>query len=175
VVEAQIVWRWLAKKNVGNDNFIRFKEYGRGRLKLLKLHVEEYIDSVEDPPQELVDYAKALDAEVNEDIWEEFQDISVDKTFSGIPIRQMAIDIGMKREYDFLFAPASGGAHGDWPALDRFALCRCQNPAHMWHRMPNKNPGSIVQPYLIDSVLKIAEEMVGGYQGTFRAATLSLK
>jgi len=40
-------------------------------------------------------------------------------TFSGVSARQMAIDVGLNHDYDFVFAPASGTTHGDWIALDR--------------------------------------------------------
>jgi hypothetical protein len=162
VVEGRIVLKWLEHKS-DSSLYTKFKQYGRGRLKLLKLHVEEYLDSLSDPPEPLRKFAEDLDAEVNADTWEEFQEISVDKTFSSVTIRQMAIDVGLKREYDFAYAPASGEAHGDWIALDRSALVRCRNPLHMWHRIPNTDYGVVLQTSLIGMAVQMAASLLEDY------------
>lgn len=162
VIEAKILIRWLESK--GDPMlYTKFKDYGRGRLKLLKLHTEEYIDSLDEVPAHLTEYLAHLNAEVNVDIWEEFQEISIDKTFSGITVRQMAIETGLKRDYDFVFAPASGTTHGDWTALDRYALARCRNPLHLWHRIPNFDPGVLIDPSVMEMVLDMAEEVIAAY------------
>jgi hypothetical protein len=49
VVEAKILIRWLEHK-ADSELYTKFKDYGRGRLKLLKLHTEEYIDSLDEVP-----------------------------------------------------------------------------------------------------------------------------
>jgi Family of unknown function (DUF5677) len=162
VVEAKIVVRWLEHKEAGSI-YTQFKDYGRGRLKLLKLHTEEYVDSLEDVPDELTSYLEQLDAEVNADISEEYQPISIEKTFSGTNIRQMSIDVGLKRQYDFVFAPASGTSHGDWSTLDRYALTRCLNPLHMWHRIPSVTDGILVDPSIMEFVLDEVDDLVNAY------------
>jgi hypothetical protein len=154
--------KWLEHKH-DVSLYSKFKQYGRGRLKLLKLHVEEYLDSLQDPPEALKNFAEDLDTEVNADTSEEFQEISVDKTFSSITIRQMAIDVGLKREYDFAYAPASGEAHGDWIALDRSALVRCRNPLHMWHRIPNTDYGVVLRTSLMDMALEMTARLLEDY------------
>ncbi|MEW6477168.1 MAG: DUF5677 domain-containing protein [Actinomycetota bacterium] len=162
VVEAKILIRWLDHK-ADPRLYTRFKDYGRGRLKLLKLHAEEYADSLEDVPDHLARYLEHLDAEVNADVWEEFQEISIDKTFSGVTARQMAIDVGLKSDYDFVFAPASGTTHGDWTALDRYALVRCRNPLHMWHRIPNFDVAVLVDPSVMQTVVAMADDVIDEY------------
>jgi hypothetical protein len=166
VIEAKILIRWLEHK-ADPALYTRFKEYGRGRLKLLKLHTEEYIDSLEEVPDHLDMYLEHLNAEVNADVWEEYQEISIDKTFSGVSARQMAIEVGLKSDYDFVFAPASGTTHGDWAALDRYALVRCRNPLHMWHRIPNFDTGVLVDPSVMETVLGMANEVVDSYIAAF--------
>jgi len=143
--------------------YTRFKDYGRGRLKLLKLHTEDYVDSFDPVPEHLATYLDHLTSEVMEDLWEEYQEISVDRTFSGVTIRQMAIDVGLKSDYDFVFAPTSGAAHGDWTALDRYALVRCRNPLHLWHRIPRFDAGVLVDPPVMGTVLGLANEVIDEY------------
>lgn len=164
VIEAKIMIRWLEHK-ADPVLYTKFKNYGRGRLKLLKLHAEEYADSFNEVPDHLATYLEHLNAEVNADLWEEYQEISIDKTFSGVTARQMAIDVGLKSDYDFVFAPASGTTHGDWTALDRYALARCRNPLHMWHRVPNFDAKIMVDPSVMETVVDMAGEVIDGYIG----------
>jgi len=164
IIEAKILVRWLGAKN-DDALYTRFKSYGRGKLKLLKLHTEEYLDSLDEVPEHLDDYLERLNQEVNEDLWEEWQDISVESTFSGVSARQMAIEVGLKSDYDFVFAPASGEAHGDWTSLDRHALARCQNPLHMWHRIPDFDLHSLVDPAGMEVALAMASQVVEEYIG----------
>lgn len=162
VCEALIVLRWLLSRD-DPALYTRFKSYGRGRLKLLKLHVEQYLDSLDDPPPELRQYRDFLDAEVNQDVWEEWQEISLDSTFSGLSAYKMAQEVGMESEYNFVFAPASAATHGEWSSLDRYALERCLNPLHRWHRVPRREAGTRLDPELIDSALRFGEELVDAF------------
>jgi hypothetical protein len=172
VVEAKILIRWLEHKS-DPGLYAKFKEYGRGRLKLLKLHTEEHADSLNEVPDHLAAYLEHLNAEVNADIWEEYQEISIDKTFSGVTARQMAIDVNLKSDYDFVFAPASGTAHGDWTALDRYALARCRNPLHLWHRIPNFDVGILADPSVMETLLNLASDVVDEYTVAFARSGLS--
>lgn len=162
VVEAKIVLRWLAVKD-DDTLYSQFKDYGRGKLKLLKLHMEEYVDRLDEAPDHLTKYLEQLELEVNADLWEEFQDISVEPTFSGRSMRNMAIEAGLKSDYDLVFSPASGKAHGDWTTLDRYSLTRCLNPLHLWHRIPDFGTNPIADPIDMEGVLAMAEEVVDEY------------
>jgi hypothetical protein len=160
-IETKIVTAWLEHKS--GDVFASYKDYGRGKLKLVKLHLENFINEHDDVDEDLRTYLEDLTVEVNQDLWEEWQEISIAKTFSGVNARDMAIDVGMKRDYDFVFAPASGVAHGDWVALDRDALTRCANPLHRWHRVVRTEGRSFVDPDLMDQVLDVVEDVVDFY------------
>jgi len=100
---------------------------------------------------------------VNADLWEEFQTIDLDSTFSNVPIRRMAIDVGLKNDYDLVFSPASGSAHGDWTALDRYALSRCRNSLHMWHRIAEFDDHLSDDPSGVTFLLTLADEVVTEY------------
>jgi hypothetical protein len=69
--ESRIMLKWLIKRD-DPVLYARFKEYGRGRLKLLKLHLEDYQDSLDDPPEDLIQQIKYLEMLVNQDIAEEW-------------------------------------------------------------------------------------------------------
>lgn len=163
LLEALIVLRWLLLKQ-DPDLYVRFKDYGRGRLKLLKLHVDEYLNSLDEPPEDLVAYADLLEAEVNQDLWEEWQEISLEGTFSGKNLRVMAVAVGMQNEHRFLFAPASAATHGEWTVLDRYALVRCQNPLHRWHRIPRKDLSVTLGTELIQIAIGVAEDLLVEYE-----------
>lgn len=161
-MEAQITLRWLVL-NDRREVYERFKAYGRGHLKLHKLHLEEYMDGLEEPREDLARHHGFLEALVNQDLGEEFQEISLEGSFSGIDARRMAQAVGMEAEYKLVFAPASAMAHGEWAALDRYALARCQTPAHRWHRVAR--PG-IPRPSgwdVLSTVMDVADSIVDNY------------
>lgn len=162
LVESLIVLRWLLKRD-DPTMYSRFKDYGRGRLKLLKLHVEEYVDSLDDPPPGLQEYVAYLDAEVNREVSEEWQNVSIETTFSAVSARAMAIEVGMEREYRLQFTPASSATHGEWSSLDRYVLERCQNPLHGGHRIPLRTLSTPIGAQLVDTILDLTEDLVLDY------------
>ena len=135
VVEGLIVSTWLIEK-ADPKHYARFKDYGRGKLKLLKLHLEEHIDTLETVPDETLEYLALLESQVNDEVNEEFQDIDLGSSFSGTSAHKMASEAGLGTEYQLHFAPASAIAHGEWSTLSRYSLVRCMNPLHRWHRIP---------------------------------------
>jgi hypothetical protein len=163
IVEAKIVFHWLVARNDASL-FTAFKEYGRGHLKLLALHVREYLSTMNTPPPALVEYAEALGREVNDEISEEFQEIDLGTSFAGVTIREMSIEVGLKRDYDLIYSPASSSTHGEWTALDRYALERCANPTHMWHRVPRRSRplmvGEGLAEFLVGQVAQIVDHYV---------------
>jgi len=162
LVEARIVLKWLAHKDEA-ELYARFKAYGRGRLKLLKLHLEEYRDGLTDPPPDMDSHIEYLDALVNQDIWEEFQDISIEGNFAGIDTRRMADQVGMLTAYRLVFAPTSANVHGEWAALDQYALMTCRNPLHRGHRIPRDDVKVVLGPELVETALSHASVLVEEY------------
>jgi hypothetical protein len=49
----------------------------------------------------------------------------------------MAEEVGMLDEYGHVYQSASGITHGEWWAIEDYALQRCQNPLHLFHRLPS--------------------------------------
>lgn len=163
VIESLILLRWLDWKN-DEELFKKFKEYGRGKLKLLKLHLESHADGLDEVPEYLRKQIDELSDLVNQDIDEEYQNIQFKGDFAGRSIRLMAQDLGMERDYHLRFAPDSSGLHGEWSHLDRYALVRCLNPTHRFHRIPRPGSEDPFQPDLIKELVLLAREIVAAYK-----------
>ena len=141
VSEILIVLAWL--RSTGDSDpatYVQFKDFGRGRLKLLKLHAEDFADQQEDGDvAAFVELIQQLDDEVNEEMGEEFQEISLEATFAGLDIRKMAFSSSMEWPYRLAYAPMSSVIHSEWPILARYAMQRCANPLHRFHWVPRRN------------------------------------
>ena len=162
MVEGLIVLSWLLRRN-DRTMFTRFKDYGRGHLKLVKLHWEEFADSLEVVPEEVQAMIDELDTLVNQDVWEEFQNIDLSGSFAKIDTRKMAEESGLLREYRLIFAPSSSDAHGEWGHLDRYALTRCMTVPHRFHRISSHEVTPTIQPRIMKSMLELGERMVDAY------------
>lgn len=165
VVESFVVMKWL-RDHEKDELYTGYKDYGRGRLKLLKLHSESYLDSLgDDAPSDLIEYVEQLTEEVNNEIYEEFQNIDIGGTFSGISIRDMARRVGLESEYKLYFAPGSAATHGEWPMLDRYALSQCRNPLHRGHRLPRASDWLAVDLRDVSALVDFFEQVVETYKG----------
>jgi hypothetical protein len=158
IVDTRIVAAWLLKKN-DPILFAQFKEYGMGKTKLYKLHLEDYIDAHD--ATHLDELREQLEGEVNAELLEEFQNISLAATFSGKSIREMAEEADVKPVYTLTYQPLSSEAHGDWGSLNRHDLRFCTNPLHGFHRVGRFElsdvPGSIA---LIHMAFELARDVV---------------
>ncbi len=163
IVEARIVLAWLLIKD-DQDLYKKYQNFGQGHLKLLKLQLEEYIDKQVKPNPDLEQYIKELDAEVNQDISEEFQEIQAGGNFAGsTDTRKMADAVGLGDDYRFIFAPASSSFHGEWSIIEQFALERCKNPLHRGHHLPRKDATVAMGPQLIKLALDQLEDLIDRY------------
>lgn len=164
ISEILIVLAWL-RTPAGDDPeiYVRFKDFGRGRLKLMKLHAEEFADTAEgkDILRELIEQ---LDDEVNEDVMEEFQDISIEGTFAGMDLRKMAQAAGVEWPYKLSFAPMSSVTHSEWPILARYSLRRCANPLHRFHRLPRPDLSPALMPVGGQTAVLMAEQLLEAYR-----------
>lgn len=164
LVEARIVQKWLIQQS-DPTLYTRFKDYGRGHLKLQLLHLREYRDTLdEDQARALDEVINSLDALVNRDRWEEFQNISIEGNFAGVDVRRMAEATGLRNEYRLLFAPTSATVHGEWGALDQHVLAPCLNPLHRGHRIPNTERIMELGPELVVMALDLLDQLVSEYR-----------
>lgn len=163
LIETRIVFRYIVQSD-DVEVFSRFKAYGMGKLKLLKLHYEDVIDKTEVPSDELLAYVEYLDSLVNQDTMEEFQDIDLGGNFAGADTRKMALAVGLEDAYRLVFAPASANVHGEWSIMDEYVFDRCENPAHRRHRILRRTRYSAVGPNFLQILIDHAAELVAEYE-----------
>ena len=132
IIDGRIVLAWLIKRN-DPELFHRYRDYGMGRRKLFKLHLEDHVDAA--GTDEHDDLLEALGAQVNHEIMEEFRKIDLGGNFAGVDLRKMAIEADLKSLYDLNYQPLSSEAHGDWSSLVGQDLKYCANPLHAYHRV----------------------------------------
>jgi len=140
IIDTRITAAWLLRKGTDRD-YEKYKDYGLGKNKLYKLHLEDYIDSTE--ATDLEELRDRLEREVNAEILEEFQQISLGGTFSGKSIREMAEESELRPVYTLNYQPLSSEAHGEWSSLNRHDLRFCTNPLHRFHRVGRFRPSDV--------------------------------
>lgn len=132
MVDTRILVAWLIHKS-DPKLYEKFKNFGAGRLKLRKLHLEDVVEE-EELSDEFEDHLDYLEARVNGEILEEFQAIDLGSNFAGKSIRDMAKEAGLKRLYDLDYAPLSAEHHGEWSSLEDWDLAVSDDPLHQGHR-----------------------------------------
>jgi hypothetical protein len=94
MVDTRILAAWLVWMD-DPELFERYKDFGQGKLKLLKLNFEEHIGERDKVDPSHKEYVAWLEARVNEDMMEEFQTISLAANFADRSIYKMAEDVGL--------------------------------------------------------------------------------
>jgi len=134
--ETRVVCLWLLAQG-GEEVFDQYQDYGRGKRKLHKYHVVAVAEELgESTPDEVMGVLEMLETRTGGEWAEEFQEVSVESTFSGKNLRTMAKEVGELDSYNHLFQTSSGVTHGEWWALEDYALQRCVNPLHRFHLVP---------------------------------------
>lgn len=168
ILEARITFEWLVMKD-DPALYEQFKDYGRGRIKLLKLHMEEYADSLDDPSDDLLEHIETLDRMANDEIAEEWQQIDLSQDFAGVNRREMASSVGLMTEYRLLFQPLSDATHGDWSTIQSTAVERCQNATHRWHWIPRTDGTRTLGPDYVRIMLDMLDALVASYEDAITA------
>lgn len=139
IVEAQIVLTWMRTQT--EDVYEQYQRYGRGKRQLMKLKLDElaaYFD--DDVPTFLTEAQDDFERKLGSEWSQQFQDVSIDSTFAGKSVRQMAEEAGLLDLYRHLYQSASGVSHGEWWAVEDYAMQRCLNPLHAFHAIPSFEP-----------------------------------
>jgi len=138
LVDARILTGWLIARD-DPSMFAAYREHGLGRLKLLREHIDADLgDALDERARELLD---DLDRRVNLERDEWFQPVNLGG-FSGVSVREMAIDADLKREYDLSYAPLSSTNHGEWPTVRDSDTIVCTEALHGNHRVGAFRPPS---------------------------------
>ncbi|HUW77700.1 MAG TPA: DUF5677 domain-containing protein [Candidatus Nanopelagicaceae bacterium] len=133
LAETEIVLAWLAK--MGSEGYAQFQAYGDGKAKLMRAHMRDLLDDFSgEPPEMLIDSIEHLDKKLGGEWAEEFIPVSVDPTFvAGKSVWTMAQETGREDLYRYVYQSASGVSHGEWWAVQDYAMQRCMNPLHRYH------------------------------------------
>jgi hypothetical protein len=140
LAETEILLTWLDQN--APQSYADYQEFGRGKAKLMKAHMEKLAEDFPggDPPERLKQSLLDLDKKLGGDFGEQLIPVNLDSTFSGKSVRVMAFEAGLEGTYRYVYQSASGVDHGEWWALEDYALQRCQNPLHRFHRLPSMAP-----------------------------------
>ncbi len=141
---------YLLKQN-DDKLFQKFIDYGRGKEKLLLLHLQ---DNYHSEITTGVEDIEKLEIELGGPFFVEFLNVNfgnwIDKS-----ARDMAFDCGFEMEYRLIYNPTSEDVHGSWFSIRKANLIRCINPLHRFHRLPQKSP-----PPIFLNPLFLANELV---------------
>lgn len=132
MVETVISFHYLGQFGKQED-FQKFEEYGRGKEKLLMLHL-----------QDIFKEQKSLDGKGYEDIAKdigggfraEVTNIDIAISWSDKNAREMAKLTGLEDLYKLIFDPGSSDVHGTWTSIRKTNLVICTQILHRYHKMP---------------------------------------
>ena len=96
ILDTRILSAWLVHRN-DREIFAAYREYGIGRLKLLREQV--LADLGEDLDEEAHAFVDQLDKRVNLETDELWQSVNLG-SFTNKTMRDMAVEAGLKRDYD---------------------------------------------------------------------------
>lgn len=141
IVEAQIQIEWMAQQPTEDDRFEAFQEFGAGKRKLYRSLMAERIEKADDAGLEVPEGLRSAEAQFAESgggrFQESLREVSLDTTFiKGMTLRAMAIEAGLDDLYRYIFQSSSGVVHGEWWAIEDYAMERCWNPLHRLHWVP---------------------------------------
>ena len=166
LAETLITLSYLQKEDDQNL-WLTWRNYGSGQAKLAFLKM---IELTEKPSH--VDM-NDLEALANEDVWIEFREVNVG-SWSGIDLRQMSKEAGVKDVYDSYFVWPSNFVHAQWGAIRDSVYTVCLNPLHRFHRIPRpprRDLGDIGLDalYLVNKILDLVEKTYPGLSERFEA------
>lgn len=131
MADVYITFCWISKDlKVRSRQFI---EYGLGQEKLA---IEKYRDALgEDPDPDAIKHVEDREHMLNRECGSYLIPVNLG-AWSEMNMRDMAIEVGEKKFYDFVFTQFSAAVHSTWQHVWRINLYPCSNPLHMGHRIP---------------------------------------
>ena len=138
-----------------NDDelFNSFIEYGRGKEKLLLLHLQYTHQDGVAPSGET---SEILANQLGGGMSPEFIDVNLG-AWIDVYSRDMAKTCDLLDIYRIIYDPTSSDVHGTWTSIRNVNLTYCANPLHRFHRMPTTQ-----QPLLFLQPLEITNSLVLG-------------
>lgn len=143
------------------DVYDRFKAYGNGKYKLVMAKLREEKYTVSDDSQ--ID-ERIMELMVNEDMDEAFVNISIGY-FDKTSVRAKFKKCGEDELYEIYYEYATNFAHGIWGAIRESSMLICDNPAHIYHCVPDYHAEQNLRSVLSDCemVMKKTFEAIADY------------
>ena len=144
-----------------SDVYDRFKAYGNGKYKLVMAKLREEKYTVSDDSQ--ID-ERIMELMVNEDMDEAFVNISIGY-FDKTSVRAKFKKCGEDELYEIYYEYATNFAHGIWGAIRESSMLICDNPAHIYHCVPDYQAEQNLRSVLSDCemVMKKTFEAIADY------------
>ncbi|MFO8050213.1 MAG: DUF5677 domain-containing protein [Thermoplasmatota archaeon] len=149
ISDTLITYCYLIMKNE-NELYSNFIEYGKGKEKLLLLHLQDTHPSGDTPLGEKIE---TLAASLGGGMSPEFINVNIGDWIDK-SIRTMAQETDLMEIYRLIYDPTSSDIHGTWTSVKNVNLTYCYNPLHRFHRLPQVNPPPLfLNPTIIASKL----------------------
>lgn len=130
ILEIRVNLRYLLTKDIP-ELWKKWREYGAGQAKLNALKFDDALE----PPKHID--IESIEAIAGEDFWEEFLTVNL-AGWSGLDLRKLSEQSGLKETYDRHYSWASGYSHGMWGPIRESCYRTCGNPLHRLHRYPER-------------------------------------
>ena len=134
LAETVIVISWFVRCGTDEDAK-RFREFGRGQLKLHYSQFSEIDDAMLPFGLDERRLEEHLDVQSSLEMFDEYAIVDL-ANWTKTTMRELAIEAGVKEVYDLGFQAFSGDTHGTWGALRQTSLQMCMNPLHQGHFLP---------------------------------------
>lgn len=165
LVETEIYLSWMQLQDPAV--YDRFQEFGIGKRKLHNAHLKAVLAELppELRPPEVEKAVRHNESKLGGRGGEEFIDVSTE-SFMGKTMRTMADEAGLLPLYNLEYQSLSGSNHGEWWAIEDYAMQRCLNPLHRGHQIASFQPfpTAPTAPKLLvklfDRVVHIAREQL---------------
>jgi hypothetical protein len=128
IFEVHVSLRFLLTKD-DQTLWKRWRTFGAGQAKLNSLRFDDTLTA----PKYL--NVESVERIASEDIWEEFLSINIG-SWSGLDLRRLSEQSGLKDIYDKYYSWSSGYVHGTWGPIRESCFVTCGNPLHRLHRYP---------------------------------------
>lgn len=161
LLEIHVTLAYLSKKESA-ALWTAFRRYGIGQAKLALLKLDE-----ENAIAQGFTGVDILEMIANEDQSAEFVEVELGQ-WNATTLRQMAIEAGLKADYDTFYPWASAFSHANWGALRNANFDVCFNALHRAHRVLRPGPATLgdVLPdavLLADRILETLNALVPGF------------
>ena len=143
------------------DIYDKFKAYGNGKYKLVMAKLREGKYTVSNDSQ--ID-EKIIGLMVNEDMDEAFVNISIGY-FEKTSVRNKFKECKEDKLYEIYYEYTTNFAHGFWGAVRESSMLICNNPAHLYHCVPDYNVDQKLRSVLSDCemVMKKTFDAIANY------------